>query len=400
MNHVILTHSDLLTALADELPSNKQRQSLVQGLLHAYKLDQQCEVLPISPIEWTSLEQYHEADFIQELTRPRDEIDKQSENYKQIRDSISDEFEDLDDDCEDEVPDPANEQKFGLEFDCYPFPFMRHYVNLTAASTIQLSRKLVNSTKENDDSARPIGINWYGGRHHCHRAKCSGFCYINDVVLGITAIRKMCSGNVFYLDLDLHNGDGVAEAFKFSKKVTTCSVHRQEVGFFPGMFGNVDASVVGMYNVPTLRGLSDWTMLWILENIVYDLIVKLKPDYFVVQLGCDGLSSDPHKQWNMTIGGYVKVVKFLMENIKVPIMFLGGGGYNHTEVAKCWTAVTATILGHNVDEFDEIPDHEKLDNYEDDGYMFWTDSNLHPSKMKDENDMSFLLSIMSTLKYL
>ncbi|KAG5420161.1 REV1 [Candida metapsilosis] len=333
-----------------------------------------------------------------ELTRPRDEIDKQSENYKQIRDAISDEFEDLDD-CEDEVPDPANEQKFGLEFDCYPFPFMRHYVNLTAASTIQLARKLVNSTKESD-SARPIGINWYGGRHHCHRAKCSGFCYINDVVLGITTIRKMCSGNVFYLDLDLHDGDGVAEAFKFSKKVTTCSVHRQEVGFFPGMFGNVDASVVGMYNVPTLRGLSDWKMLWILENIVYDLIAKSKPDYFVVQLGCDGLASDPNKQWNMTIGGYVKVVKFLMENIKVPIMFLGGGGYNHTEVAKCWTAVTATILGHNVDKFDEVPDHEKLDDYEDDGYMFWTDSNSHPSKMKDENDMSFLSSIMSTLKYL
>lgn len=58
------------------------------------------------------------------------------------------------------------------------------------------------------------------------------FCYINDIVLGITTIRKMFSGNVFYLDLDLHNGDGVAEAFKYSKKVATCSVHRCEVGFF------------------------------------------------------------------------------------------------------------------------------------------------------------------------
>ncbi|KAI5958660.1 HOS1 [Candida theae] len=395
MNRVILTHSTLLTALKDHLPSNKQRQTIVDGLLYAYQLDQECEILPIAPMEWALLEQYHDADFIQELTRPRDVIDQQSENYKTMQECINDEFEELDDD-EQELSSSVQDEKFGLSFDCYPFPFMRYYVNLTAASTIQLARRLVNSTNETE-SRRTIGINWYGGRHHCHRSRCSGFCYVNDVVLGITTIRKMCSGGVFYLDLDLHNGDGVAEAFKFSKKVSTCSVHRHDVGFFPVGTGRLDVSVAGMYNVPTRRGLTDEDMLWIIENIVLKLIEKHQPDYLVVQLGCDGLALDPNNEWNMTIQGYSSVMRLLLGNVGLPIMVLGGGGYNHTEVAKCWTFVTGTLLGYGVDKFDEIPEHRQLDHYESDGFMFWTDSNLHPRKMRNGNDLEYLQHLKSHL---
>ncbi|CCG21882.1 Hos1 histone deacetylase [Candida orthopsilosis Co 90-125] len=395
MNHIILTHSDLLTTLADELPCNKQRQSFVQGLLHAYKLDQQVEILPIIPIEWALLEQYHDTDFIKELQRPRDDLDKQSEDYKEIMESVSEEFEGLGD-KEDELLDDSNDEKYGLAFDCCPFPFMRYYVNLTAASTIQLARKIAHSSIE-IGSGRVIGINWYGGRHHCHRSKCSGFCYINDIVLGITTIRKMFSGNVFYLDLDLHNGDGVAEAFKYSKKVATCSVHRCDVGFFPAGSGKLEDSVSGMYNVPTKRGLTDEGMLWILQNVVFHLIDKHQPEYLVVQLGCDGLNTDPSNEWNMTIQGYSETIRLLIERVNIPVMVLGGGGYNYTEVAKCWTYVTGALLGYSADNFDEIPEHKLLDHYEVDGYRFWTDSNLQSGKMKNENDLEYLQCLQKHL---
>ncbi|KAI5970312.1 HOS1 [Candida margitis] len=394
MNHIILTHSDLLTTLADELPSNKQRQSLVQGLLNAYKLDELCEVLPIIPIQDASMGQYHDKDFINQLQQPRDDVDKQLDSYEKVRMAVSEEFEGCNDTEEETVGD---DEKFGLSFDCYPFPFMRYYVNLIAASTIQLAKRVVNSCKEGGIPGQIIGINWYGGRHHCHRSRCSGFCYINDVVLGISTIRKMCSGGVFYLDLDLHNGDGVAEAFKFSKKVTTCSVHRHDVGFFPAGSGKLEDSVSGMYNVPTRRGLTNEVMQWILQNIVFQLIDKHQPQYLVVQLGCDGLSSDPNNEWNMTIEGYADVVHLLIEYVDIPVIVLGGGGYNHTEVAKCWTYVTGTLLGYKAADFDEIPDHRLLDNYEHDGYRFWTDSNLQPGKMKNENTLENLLSLQAHL---
>ena len=35
-----------------------------------------------------------------------------------------------------------------------------------------------------------IIINWAGGLHHAKRGEASGFCYVNDIVLGILELLK------------------------------------------------------------------------------------------------------------------------------------------------------------------------------------------------------------------
>lgn len=35
-----------------------------------------------------------------------------------------------------------------------------------------------------------IAINWAGGLHHAKKAEGSGFCYVNDIVLGILELLK------------------------------------------------------------------------------------------------------------------------------------------------------------------------------------------------------------------
>ena len=40
----------------------------------------------------------------------------------------------------------------------------------------------------------------------------SGFCYVNDLVLGILELLK-AHARVLYIDIDVHHGDGVEEAF-------------------------------------------------------------------------------------------------------------------------------------------------------------------------------------------
>ena len=37
-----------------------------------------------------------------------------------------------------------------------------------------------------------------------------------------------------YIDIDVHHGDGVEEAFKDTNDVLTISFHGKEPGFFPG----------------------------------------------------------------------------------------------------------------------------------------------------------------------
>lgn len=40
----------------------------------------------------------------------------------------------------------------------------------------------------------------------------AGFCYVNDLVLGILELLKY-HARVLYVDIDIHHGDGVEEAF-------------------------------------------------------------------------------------------------------------------------------------------------------------------------------------------
>lgn len=94
-----------------------------------------------------------------------------------------------------------------------------------------------------------IVINWSGGLHHAKKSEASGFCYINDIVIGITELLKYhqrydfgfefeTNNNqlfrVLYIDIDIHHGDGVQEAFNLTDRVMTVSFHRYGNFFFPG----------------------------------------------------------------------------------------------------------------------------------------------------------------------
>ena len=203
---VYITLSEFATKIVDLLPSNKGRQSLVLGLIEAYKLIDLCDgTIDIYPAQTKDLTTYHDDEFVKHLMGPRTFLDK---NFNKIDKAETDltniviEENDLD-------------EKYGLTFDCYPFPSLDLYVQLTAASSINAARKIVQQVKETNDQI--IAVNWYGGRHHCHKSHAAGFCYVNDVVLSIILRKNL--GSVFYLDLDLHHGDGVENAFKFSKKL-------------------------------------------------------------------------------------------------------------------------------------------------------------------------------------
>ena len=46
----------------------------------------------------------------------------------------------------------------------------------------------------------------------CCVLQASGFCYVNDIVLAILELLKYHQ-RVLYIDIDVHHGDGVEEAF-------------------------------------------------------------------------------------------------------------------------------------------------------------------------------------------
>ena len=63
-----------------------------------------------------------------------------------------------------------------------------------------------------------------GGLHHALESKASGFCYVNDINLSILRLLDVFD-KVLYVDIDVHHGDGVEEAFRQSNRVVTLSFH-------------------------------------------------------------------------------------------------------------------------------------------------------------------------------
>lgn len=89
-----------------------------------------------------------------------------------------------------------------------------------------------------------IAVNWSGGLHHAKRSEASGFCYVNDLVLAILELLKY-HARVLYIDIDIHHGDGVEEAFYTTDRVMTVSFHKYGDFFFPGEYRVIVILVAG-----------------------------------------------------------------------------------------------------------------------------------------------------------
>ena len=114
-----------------------------------------------------------------------------------------------------------------------------------------------------------ICINWAGGMHHAKKSEASGFCYTNDIVLGILELLKY-NERVLYVDIDVHHGDGVEEAFYCTNRVMTVSFHKFG-DFFPGTgdLASIGAKKGKHYavNVPLHAGIDDTSYVELFKTV-------------------------------------------------------------------------------------------------------------------------------------
>lgn len=154
------------------------------------------------------------------------------------------------------------------EHDCPCFEGMFEFSQISSGASIDAAIKLNHKSTD-------IAINWSGGLHHAKKQEASGFCYVNDIVLGILELLKY-HNRVLYVDVDVHHGDGVEEAFYTSNRVMTVSFHRYG-DFFPGT-GDVKESGVGegknySINVPLRRGIDDDSFYNIYKTVSLSLFL-------------------------------------------------------------------------------------------------------------------------------
>lgn len=148
---------------------------------------------------------------------------------------------------------------------------------------------------------------------------------------------------VLYIDIDVHHGDGVEEAFLLTNRVLTCSFHKfkdffpgtgafDDVGFHKGKFHSV--------NFPLNEGIDDINYEHIFKPIMDQIFECFRPSAVVLQCGSDSLSGDKLGCFNLSVRGHGKCVEYVKKK-GAPLLLLGGGGYTLRNVPRCWTYETS-----------------------------------------------------------
>lgn len=219
---------------------------------------------------------------------------------------------------------------FNVGDDCPVFDGLGEFCKISCGGSMEGAARLNRGQAD-------IAINYAGGLHHAKKSEASGFCYTNDIVLGIIELLRY-HPRVLYIDTDVHHGDGVEEAFYTNDRVMTCSFHKFGE-FFPGTGNLTDIGIgKGKYhaiNIPLRDGIDDASYKSIFEPIITKIMEWYQPSAIVLQCGGDSLSGDRLGPFNLSMRGHANCVNFV-RSLGVPMMVLGGGGYTIRNVARTW----------------------------------------------------------------
>eukprot|EP00466_Bigelowiella_natans_P012169 jgi/Bigna1/68869/fgenesh1_pg.7_\ len=254
---VALIYSPDYVKILDRHPANGNRMTMWEALSASYKLlpckDRIRLVAPFQASEKDLLE-FHEESYV-EFVKKNNEVSAASGQFVREakgapdrrklgweKQGDADEDEEEKEDEEEYDSDPFKE--FGLVDDCHVFVGVYDYMRWVAGGTLAAAEELISGRTR-------IAINWGGGRHHAMPDKASGFCYVNDACLGIMHLNEQFE-RVLYIDIDVHHGDGVEQAFQYSEEVFTLSFHRYGPSFFPRT-GKQMNRFVHVYSPPCMK---------------------------------------------------------------------------------------------------------------------------------------------------
>jgi len=192
-----------------------------------------------------------------------------------------------------------------------------------------------------------IAVNVCGGWHHAFEDKARGFCIFNDVVIGARFAQKLGAERVFIIDWDEHHGDGTQRAFYDDDSVFTLSIHQHPATQYPYISGYEDENHATNCNIPILPGRSEED---ILKEIIPTLPMKIhpfKPDLLIVQMGVDGHKEDPMSSIDLGDRFYKEISKVIAgcaKDLEMPVVLLGGGGFNFPKTAELWRMIVQIFM--------------------------------------------------------
>jgi acetoin utilization deacetylase AcuC-like enzyme len=167
-----------------------------------------------------------------------------------------------------------------------------------------------------------VSVHIGGGFHHAFADRAEGFCYLNDLAVGVRELQG--AGRIaraMVVDCDLHQGNGTARIFQGDPSVFTFSIHQHDL--YPVKEeSNLDIHLPdGVRDEEYLRHLS--------ENLP-KILDDFRPELILYQAGADPYEGDMLGDLKLTVEGLQErdrsVIRWARER-HIPFVVTLGGGY-------------------------------------------------------------------------
>lgn len=215
-------------------------------------------------------------------------------------------------------------------------------------------------------------VNFAGGLHHAMPGRAAGFCVYNDAALAVARLLELGAERVVYIDVDVHHGDGVQQAFWDDPRVLTISLHEHPSTLFPQTGWPTETGGEGAEgfaaNLPLPAGTGDAGWLRAFHALVPELLAAFRPEVIVSQHGADTHIEDPLAHLAVTVDAQRAVALSLHElahqHCEGRWVALGGGGYAVVDVVpRTWTHLVAAAAGRPIAPQTETPPHWRAEVY-------------------------------------
>ncbi|HEY9371078.1 acetoin utilization protein AcuC [Streptomyces sp.] len=313
-------------------PMDPVRLALTMGLVRAYGLDRQVDVVAAKPAGDSTLRLVHREDYV-----------------AAVRAASAD-------------PRSAD-QAYGLgTVDDPAFAGMHEASALIAGQSVGAAEAVWRGEAAH-------AVNFAGGLHHAMPGAASGFCIYNDASLAIARLLELGAERVAYVDVDVHHGDGVQAAFWEDPRVLTISLHEHPRTLFPQTgwpeeTGAPGAGEGGAVNLALPAGLGDAGWLRAFHAVVPELIADFRPQVLVTQHGADTHFEDPLAHLAVSLDAQRAVQEACHELAHQYAdgrwVALGGGGYAVVDVVpRSWTHLVGIAAHAPVEPESVIPEEWK-----------------------------------------
>ncbi len=195
-------------------------------------------------------------------------------------------------------------------------PLTREIVDafaLGAAGTVMAARLAL---------AAGAAVNIGGGLHHAYPDHAEGFCYLNDLALGVRALQhERLVRTAAVVDLDVHQGNGTAHVFSDDPDVFTLSLHQEHNYPYFKERGDLD---VGLED-----GTGDEEYLRALAGAL-ERVWAHAPQIVLYQAGADPYHEDQLGGLALTFAGLEARDRMVISGCArrgIPVVVTLGGGY-------------------------------------------------------------------------